>query len=78
MSARNESRGLTAAIKDRLIQESLQRRLRRLEEERARDEESQAAGPLASAGSVVSVEPHAPPEDPVPGITVTIYLLSFE
>lgn len=52
--ARNGSRGLTAAIKDRLIQESLQRRLRRVEEERAGGEESPAPEPLAA------------PEDPVP------------
>jgi 8-amino-7-oxononanoate synthase len=58
--ARKESRGLTAAIKDRLIQESLQRRLRRLEDERARDEESPPAEPP------VSVEQLASPEDPVP------------
>lgn len=40
---RKESRGLTAAIKERLIQESLQRRLRRLEEQRDPPEEPTAA-----------------------------------
>lgn len=40
---RKESRGLTAAIKERLIQESLQRRLRRLEEQRDPPEEPAAA-----------------------------------
>lgn len=50
--ARRESHGLAAAIKDRLIQESLQRRLRRLEAERAQPEEAAADG--------------APGADPVP------------
>lgn len=47
---RKESRGLTAAIKERLIQESLQRRRRKLEEEHARPQDG-AAGDLVSSGS---------------------------
>ena len=52
--ARKESRGLTAAIKERLTQESLQRRLRKLEVER-----TQAEDPS-------SVEPPSVGSDPVP------------
>lgn len=51
---RKESRGLTAAIKERLIQESLQRRLRKLEESEAAPEERSAPDFAAS------------PADPVP------------
>lgn len=51
--ARKESRGLTAAIKERLIQESLQRRLRKLEEERDQPEDRAATGPLSSGSDPV-------------------------
>ncbi|HUE30469.1 MAG TPA: hypothetical protein VMR79_06325, partial [Verrucomicrobiae bacterium] len=53
--AHEESRGpgLTAALKERLIQESLRRRLRRLEEERERPGERAAAEPLASGSDPV-------------------------